>query len=257
MRKRKIDPEETECANCKKSFKNNKSLVAHGSPEKCAKRIEKSWGIFKCQNTQCGKTYSKYVGPNRNKKGQKFCSVKCSSQSRELEILSLICKNDKCEKTFQTKDPNRKYCNIVCWNSVTGIKIKDPSKMGGPRDGGGFSKLFSYINRFNEEMKLNREEIEVAKFLDSTKYTWTRNWTGFKYLDTKGNERKFYPDFYIKEINLYLEYKGWVTFEMDHKMNDAKDKNTNLNLLIVVGKDKRFLKYGIPLDDLLNKKYII
>ncbi len=38
---------------------------------------------------------------------------------------------------------------------------------------------------------------------------------------------------------------------MEHKMNDAIKRN-NLDLLIVIGEDKRYKKYGISLSELKN-----
>lgn len=256
-RKRKIDPNETICLNCEQDFVTNRSLIAHGSPEVCAKRKSKGWGKFTCQHEECGKTYSKYVGPNRDKKGQKFCSVECAAKAKSLISIEIKCLNHECGNIFSSKDHNRKYCSRACWNSITGYTVKDSSKMGGVRDGGGKSRLHSYTNRFNEEMKLNKEEIEVAQFLDTTNYIWQRNWTGFKYVAESGENRKFYPDFYILGLDIYLEYKGWVTNAMNHKMNHAQEINPDLNLLIVVGRNKRYTHYGVPIDDLLSGQYTL
>lgn len=252
---RKITDGETKCSNCKKEFSNTTSLRAHGSPENCAKRRAKTWGTFTCQNPECGKIYEKYVGSKRKNKGQKYCSVECSAQARTIHpFIEKICENKGCQELFLTNRSEQKYCHHKC---SKGYIIKDSSKMGGPRDGGGYSKLISYTNRFNEEMKLNKEEIELAEYLDKTEYTWTRNWTGFSYTDLESKSRKFYPDFYVKDLDLYIEYKGWITDKMDHKMKDAQLKNPNLNLLIVVGRDKRFVHMGVPLDDLLNGSYVL
>lgn len=56
---------------------------------------------------------------------------------------------------------------------------------------------------------------------------------------------------------MYLEYKGWITDKMDHKMKDAQLKNSDLKLLIVVGRNKRYLHMGVPLDNLLNGSYAL
>jgi PII-like signaling protein len=53
----------------------------------------------------------------------------------------------------------------------------------------------------------------------------------------------------VVDENKYIEYKGWITSEMEWKMKEAKEKN-NLDLLIVVGNDKRYLNYGITLNEL-------
>lgn len=258
----KIADGETKCSNCEKEFNNTTSLRAHGSPEACKKRIAKSWKTFICQNPECKKEYTKYVGPKKDKKGQKFCSRECSGKAQNrpyprLKLVSKICKNISCKKEFETKIDKQKFCSKQCAKNYNGYVVKDSSKMGGPRDGGGHSKLIAYTNRFGEEMKLNKEEIEVAEFLDTTEYTWSRNWKGFSYTDLEGKPRKFYPDFYVKNLDLYIEYKGWITDKMDHKMKEAQLKNDDLKLLIVVGRNKRFLHMGVPLDDLLNGSYTL
>lgn len=118
--------------------------------------------------------------------------------------------------------------------------------MGGLRDGGGKSRTMEYINHLGEKMKLNSEEIKVAEILDLLQLNWTRNWMGFKYTDLRGKDRKFYPDFYLIDFDCYVEYKGWVTEEMKHKMKDAESKNS-LRLLIIYGYDKRFSDMGLNL----------
>jgi hypothetical protein len=74
---------------------------------------------------------------------------------------------------------------------------------------------------------------------------------GFPYTDLQGRQRKFYPDFYIEDFDLYVEYKGWVIPDMVHKMNDAKENN-DFNLLIVYSNCKRFSTMGITIDDVEN-----
>lgn len=100
-------------------------------------------------------------------------------------------------------------------------------------------------------MSLNVEEIEVAKFLDSLSFRWGRNNKGFPYLDLDKNRRKFFPDFYIHDLDVYLEYKGWITEKMVHKMNDAVNNN-NFNLKVVFGMHKRFNSLGTNIEELMN-----
>ncbi len=54
---------------------------------------------------------------------------------------------------------------------------------------------------------------------------------GFSYLTKEGKQRKYYPDFVIDDIK-YVEYKGWITEEMEWKMNNAV-KTNSLNLTII------------------------
>ena len=131
--------------------------------------------------------------------------------------------------------------------------VNDTSKMGGLRIGGGKSKQLPYINWLGFKMSLNKEEIKVAQELDRLKLNWKRNTTGFPYLTLDGLNRKYYPDFVINE-KIFLEYKGWITSEMEHKMNDAVLKN-DLNLIIIIGDDKRYFGKGIMISEIEKLKF--
>ena len=210
----------------------------------------------------------KCQGEHEGKYGSgRFCSSFCSRGFSTKEKRSLI--NDKlkitnpkkikdfkdcsfCGNKFE-KLRGKKYCSKLCSDkSQKGRpKIGNYSNNGGMREGGGRSKQLSYVNWLNDSMKLNKEEIEVAKILDILKLNWNRNNKGFRYLTKDNKLRKFYPDFYIKDLDLYLEYKGWLTDEMRHKMKDCLDRN-DIKLLIVVGKDSRYVNDGISIEELSN-----
>ena len=206
----------------------------------------------------------------------RFCSSKCargfSTKAKRVEINEKVrCKllrNDysdrickTCNLLYTPKSKKQKYCSHLCSPKRTTLgmtwTVKDSSKMGGPRPGGGRSIPIEYISEIAGIMKLNKDEIEVAECLDSIKVNWQRNnSSGFSYINLKGKSRKFYPDFYLPEENLYIEFKGWVTKEMTHKMNDALSKN-DFNLLIVYGRDKRYRDLGLNLEDIsLNPKLL-
>lgn len=188
---------------------------------------------------------------NKNKNNiihKKYYSIYDIESEKECPI---------CHNKFKTKNINKLTCSKECGWKLGGLKnlgshhiVKDSSKMGGLRPGGGKSKQILYINWLGFEMSLNKEEIEVAKILDEKRLNWNRNTKGFPYITLDGKNKKYYPDFVINK-NKYIEYKGWITEEMEHKMKDAKEKN-NLNLTIVVGNDKRYKNYGLTLNELKN-----
>jgi hypothetical protein len=209
----------------------------------------------KCEN--CYNEHKGEYGSGR------FCSMKCSrgfsTKSKRAEINKKV--SNKLKKELEEKNclicgiptnSKNKTCSKECrkeWASKiqTGIK-KDGnySNNGGVRPGGGKSKMIEYVNHSGIKMKLNPEEIRIAKVLDHIKIDWDRNTNGFLYNDTEGRERKFYPDFYVKSTDSYIEYKGWVTEEMTHKMEDAKRRNS-IKLLIVYGDNKRYRDLGLNL----------
>ncbi len=197
----------------------------------------------------------------------RFCSSKCargfSTKSKRKEINEKV-KTTFIKKIIPKKCPicfgdfysSNKTCSKKCGHILSSINqknkkhkmVKDTSKMGGLRNGGGKSKQIPYTNWLNHKMSLNKEEIKVAKELDELKLNWNRNIKGFPYTTLDGKSKKYYPDFIIDE-DIYIEYKGWITKEMEHKMLDAKIKN-NLNLTIVVGNDKRYINNGIKISEI-------
>lgn len=205
----------------------------------------------------------------------RFCSSSCaksfSTKSKRKEINEAVRKklskpHKQIEKTcpicgtmFLTVENGKKTCSRKCGHissniNGTGIKhkaIKDTSRMGGLRQGGGKSKQIPYTNWLGFKMALNKEEIEVAKILDEKKLNWNRNKQGFPYLTREGKQRKYYPDFVIDDSK-YVEYKGWVTEEMEWKMKQAQKTNF-IDLSIIVGTDTRYQRFGINLVQFKNE----
>jgi predicted nuclease of restriction endonuclease-like RecB superfamily len=159
-----------------------------------------------------------------------------------------------CETSFnkKTKTCSKKCANIyqIGKSKKSGLQRKPGS--GGLRQKGGLVKdYFEYVNNFNQKMILNRDELIVAQTLDKTSYKWCRNTNGFDYV-VNNKHKKYYPDFYIDDLDLYIEYKGYLTKEMIHKMNDSLKRN-KFNLLIIYSMDKRLSNLGINLKDFEEK----
>ena len=51
-------------------------------------------------------------------------------------------------------------------------------------------------------------ELETAKWLDRNNIKWTNEIKGFEY-DWEGSVHLYYPDFYLNDLNLYVEVKGY------------------------------------------------
>jgi hypothetical protein len=241
-----------ECLECGKK-------IAVGNFEKHLRTHIKKEIYYFCEN--CGNECFESYGSNR------FCSKECarsfSTKEKRKEINHKVSKSlskEKipkvkvclyCKKEFKTYK-NSKYCSHKCVGAQPKKKGANRKKgSGGARPGGGRSKQISYTNWLGEEMKLNKEEIEVAKVLDQKHLNWSRNWKGFPYTTIDGKKRKFYPDFVI-DGSKYIEYKGWLTLKMKHKMENAI-KNNNLDLTIIIGNDPRYLDEGITLNEFYNE----
>lgn len=61
----------------------------------------------------------------------------------------------------------------------------------------------------NEEILHGGWELKVAKFLDEHKIHWCKSKDHFTYI-FENKEHEYFPDFYLKDYNLYIEVKGYV-----------------------------------------------
>jgi hypothetical protein len=69
-------------------------------------------------------------------------------------------------------------------------------------------------------------ELETAKWLDRNNIKWTNILDGFEY-DWNDSTHLYYPDFYLTEINYYIEVKGY-----ERERDIAKWKVVN-NLIVI------------------------
>ena len=218
--------------------------------ENCEKEHNGSYGSGRFCSAKCARGFS--TKAKRSLINEKV-SKKLSKIKKTHQKICYVCGNN-----FETTNKHKGTCSKSCAASVAGrAKKKDTSKMGGLRDGGGKSTVYEYVSIHNESMKLNVDEIRVAKILDKLKLNWKRNWEGFEYVTLTGGSRKYYPDFYLPEHDIYIEYKGWVTKAIIHKMESAVLKN-NFKLLIIYSDDKRYRDLGLNITELeINPKLLM
>jgi hypothetical protein len=76
----------------------------------------------------------------------------------------------------------------------------------------GRCKKYKYISRIAGEVYLDGTwELAVAKWLDAQNYIWKRNTKRFPYYNLKGVLSHYTPDFWVQELDGYLEVKGYET----------------------------------------------
>lgn len=64
-------------------------------------------------------------------------------------------------------------------------------------------------------------EVAMAQRLDSLEITWVRDPNmKLQYLTKGGRKRNYIPDFYLPDLDLYIEVKGYWTDRARHKMKD-------------------------------------
>ena len=76
----------------------------------------------------------------------------------------------------------------------------------------GRCKKYKYISPIAGDICLDGTwELAVAKWLDEKNYNWKRNTKRFQYINLKNKISFYTPDFWVEELNGYLEVKGYET----------------------------------------------
>lgn len=89
-------------------------------------------------------------------------------------------------------------------------------------------------------------ELEFAMWLDSIQVEWTKKVPYFNY-EWDGSSRRYFPDFYLKKFDLYVEVKGYQTDR------DTVKWKCIPNLVIVKEKEIKAIKENkFELSQLLN-----
>ena len=69
-------------------------------------------------------------------------------------------------------------------------------------------------------------EVECAKRLDELGVRWDRDpEMKLDYIDRRAQTRKYIPDFYLPDYDMYLEVKGYWTTPARWKMRSVMDRN--------------------------------
>jgi hypothetical protein len=102
----------------------------------------------------------------------------------------------------------------------------------------GRCKKYSYSSPIAGDITVDGTwELAVAKWLDAQQYNWKRNTKRFQYTNLKNVTSHYTPDFWVEELNGYLEVKGYET-ELDR----CKWQQFTENLTVWKKKDLQNLK---------------
>ena len=69
-------------------------------------------------------------------------------------------------------------------------------------------------------------EVVMANKLDDLGISWHRDKTiKLEYKTRGGRKRNYIPDFYLPDLDIYIEVKGYWTDAAKHKMKDVQNRN--------------------------------
>lgn len=112
---------------------------------------------------------------------------------------SLIGRNWSC------KDENSRR------EKISNAMKKNPNG-GGYRIGSGRCRGLWYDSLIAGRVYLDSSyEHRIALYLDKKNISWCKNKKKFSYIDENGKKRNYTPDFYLHDLDLWIETKGFKT----------------------------------------------
>ena len=147
--------------------------------------------------------------------GKKF-NVSAGTIHNAVKDKKLICRDQKSAVSLARRQGKGKMSATALKESATRARhsiIKRYEAGWMPK--AGRCKKYKYISPIAGEVYLDGTwELAVARWLDEKGYSWKRNTKRFQYTNLKGTISHYVPDFWIKELNSYVEVKGYET-ELD------------------------------------------
>ena len=135
-----------------------------------------------------------------------------------------------CNKPFYRSSKKIIYNPIKTCSEQCYLKLLSKNSRENPNCGG---ELGYKHYKYNGVTMDSTWEVNLAKWMDDEKIKWdrSRHRHMFWWTDDDGNKRRYYPDFYLPEYNVYLDPKNKYKMENDRIKMGRVIKENRITLL--------------------------
>lgn len=125
----------------------------------------------------------------------------------------------------------------IGWTTEYRSKVAKDAGCGGYRAKAGRSKKTYRVDSFGITVCLQSSfEAKLATILDTLQFRWIRP-KHLWYLDKLQQKRKYYPDFYLPELDIYLDPKNSYLIKIDNEKIALVRTQNKINLLVISEKE--------------------
>lgn len=238
----------SKCPFCEETRKSNglhKHIKTHGLDKweeyiasKPKKKSSKTSEGFACN--ECGfigktiQSVSSHWWRNHTEGGKKHVAIEIGStrdtpawnkgltKDTDLRVKK---NSESLSRTLQQKVKDGSYVaikNTDDWRTRTSIRQST-------RNSGGRCKWFEY-----KGVNLQGTwELSIAKKLDELNVKWQKVTIPWSYIDDNGKLRRYTPDLFLEEYNIFLEIKGYWWGDDKRKMELVIDQHKDKNVVII------------------------
>lgn len=166
----------------------------------------------------------------------------CCSKCKRNTVYNCTC--NICNKFFKSKNKKLKTCSRECYIKNLSINSKNNPNCGGETN---FKRFY-----YNGIMFDSTWEVEIAKFLDENNIKWKRSRSIILYwIDSKNQKRRYYPDFYLPDYDLYIDPKNSYKQKLDKEKIDYISERYNL-IIGNVQECKNKIDKELKTDNIIN-----
>lgn len=204
------------CLNC---FQENKN------PKFCSKSCAAKFNNTNRKRTEESKEkvrqkmilfYNSEAGINLKKEHkEKSLKTRIKNNTCYKKILEKEKTCNYCKESFLAKRNNKDGWPTLCSNECY-IKMKSYNAKGIKRQ------------EYNGNTFDSGYEVKIAKWLDSNNIKWFKVYEPILWMDIKGKQHKYFPDFYLPDYNLYLDPKNPYCIKQQKEKLDCVSKMINL-----------------------------
>lgn len=177
----------------------------------------------RCCSKNCA---HKYAQSHVNSEIHKKSVQRCSEYPKLKEFVCVVCQFPFLRKV-KSNVTVKKTCGVKCYSKLLSNLARANPNCGGETN----YKRY----RYNGILMDSKWEIDLAKWMDENDIVWDRSRKRHQlfWFDEIGNNRRYYPDFYIPKINVYLDPKNPYLMKCDaYKIQKVIERN---NVEIICG----------------------
>lgn len=176
----------------------------------------------KCTN--CGNSFSIACNQHKIVKCDECRGILITSKKRYV-LLPTNCVICGKETTYRSGQKVKKTCSRECYSKLMSNNAKQNINCGGE------TNYKRYV--YNGISMDSTWEVEVAKLMDSLNIKWDRSkklclW----WYDDKNNKRRYHPDFYLPNFDVFLDTKNKYLMEQDKYKIQKVLENNKVNLIV-------------------------
>jgi hypothetical protein len=191
------------CRFCNKSHKSKMSLSQHDI--RCASNPDRIYHSQKWRDVKASKDTKRSNGHIKAKELGLIYNIS-EETKKKISISSIGKKHSEETKSLLSRMMKDRYAN--------GFEVKC-----------GRAPKYNYESPTAGLIKVDGSwELKVAVYLDSIGVSWKRNKQRFGYINLKGEESTYCPDFWVDGWDTFIEVKGYRTDLDECKWSQFKHK---------------------------------